>query len=180
MMSSRIIYPKTQKTHINATDVYMKLLLKILLSPYFIFDKTKNKLRMHYLRMSGIEIGRDTFLSPKAYIDAHKPGKVKIGNNCYITRNVVILSHTDTRRGGPNNIWKGFGGERVHKEVIIGDNVFIGVNSVILPGVKIGDNVIVGSLSLVTKDIPAGKIAAGVPAKIIGDTMDHVTGKDKL
>ncbi len=158
----------------------MNKLLKLFLAPYFIGSKIKYKLRLHYLRASGIEIGKDTFLSPKAYIDAHKPGKVKIGRNCYITRNVVILSHTDTKRGGPKNIWKELGGERVNKEVIIGDNVFIGVNSVILPGVKIGDNVIVGSLSLVNKDIPTGKIAAGVPAKIIGNTIDHVTGKDRF
>lgn len=49
----------------------------------------------------------------------------------------------------------------------IGDNVFIGFGSIILPGVNIGDNVIIGAGSVVNKDIPANSVAAGVPCKVI-------------
>ena len=52
--------------------------------------------------------------------------------------------------------------------LIILNNVFIGVNSIIMPGVKIEDNVIVAAGSVITKSIPSGVIVAGVPAKIIG------------
>jgi len=118
-----------------------------------------------------------TYISPGAYIDSHKLGKVTIGDNCYITRNVVILCHTDTRKGGPLGIWKEEGGDREFGDVIIGNNVFIGVNSVVMPGVHIGENVIVGALSLVMEDIPEGKVAVGIPAQVIGDTKEHITKK---
>lgn len=134
------------------------------------FFSVKKELRILYLRSKGVEIGKDTFLSPKAYIDAHKGSRVRIGQNCYITRNVVILNHTDTYRGGPKGIWIPKGGDRVLKDVIIGNNVFIGVNSVIMPGVTIGDNSIVGALSFVNKSIPPNEVWAGNPAKQITTT----------
>lgn len=136
--------------------------------------KVISKIRLLYLSANGAKIGKNTYISPQAYIDTHKPGKVVIGENCFITRNVVILCHSDTKLGGPLRIWEQKGGKRIYGDVIIGDNVFIGVNSVIMPGVKIGNNAIVGALSLVTHDVPEGKIVGGVPARIIGDTFAHV------
>ena len=52
-------------------------------------------------------------------------------------------------------------------EVNIGNNVFIGTKSIILPNVSIGDNVIVGAGSIVTKDIPANSVVCGNPARVI-------------
>jgi len=52
--------------------------------------------------------------------------------------------------------------------ITVGNNVFIGLGCVILPGVTIGDNVIIGARSVVTKDIPSGVVAAGVPARPLG------------
>ncbi|OVE76440.1 hypothetical protein BVX97_00970 [bacterium E08(2017)] len=134
--------------------------------------------RRFVLKLRGAGIGHGTYISPTAYIDTHKPGKVIIGQNCYITRNVVILCHSDTARGGPAGIWEANGGKRVHADVEIGDNVFIGVNSVVMPGVKIGNNAIVGALSLVVEDVPEGKVVAGIPAKVKGITEDHVRGQE--
>lgn len=54
-------------------------------------------------------------------------------------------------------------------KIVIGNNVFLGCNSVILPGVIIGDNVIIGAGSVVNKDIPSGSVAAGMPCKVIGE-----------
>jgi acetyltransferase-like isoleucine patch superfamily enzyme len=51
--------------------------------------------------------------------------------------------------------------------IFIGDNVWLGVNSVVLKGVRIGDNAVIGANSVVTKDIPAGAVAAGNPCKVI-------------
>ena len=144
-----------------------------------LFGRLRNWGRIQYYRSCGVSIGQSTYVCAKAYIDTHKPGKVTIGSNCYITRNVVILNHTDTRRGGPLGIWEKDIGKREFSDVSIGDNVFIGVNSVVMPGVTIGDNVIIGALTLVDKDVPEGKVAAGIPAKIIGHTESHVQGNKR-
>ena len=122
----------------------------------------------------GVQIGNNVYISPKAYIDSHSGSKVVIGSNVYITRNVVILNHTDTHKGGPLNLWVKYGGERISKDVIIEDNVFIGVNSVIMPVVTIGKNAIVGALSFVTTDIPKGTVYAGMPAKKITDVATMI------
>ena len=66
-------------------------------------------------------------------------------------------------------------GVELGKPVTIGDNVWIGGNTVINPGVTIGSNVVIGSGSVVTKDIPDGVIAAGNPCKVIRP----ITEKDK-
>lgn len=89
-------------------------------------------------------------------------GKVIIGENVLIAPNVSIYTaghpiHPDSRNSGYEY---GIG-------VVIGNNVWIGGNTVINPGVVIGDNVVIGSGSVVTKDIPANAIAAGNPCKII-------------
>lgn len=61
------------------------------------------------------------------------------------------------------------------KKIRIGNDVWIGGNSVINPGVTIGDNVVIGSGSVVTKDIPSGVVAAGVPCRVIR----KITEEDK-
>ena len=61
------------------------------------------------------------------------------------------------------------------KEVTIGDNVWIGGNTVVCLGVHIGDNVVIGAGSVVTKDIPAWSVAAGNPCRVIR----KITEKDK-
>jgi maltose O-acetyltransferase len=125
-----------------------------------------------YRRIRKIRIGKNTYISPKAYIDHHKSFSVEIGDNCYITRDCIILDHTQEKQGGPLKLW----GEIEYGRVKIGNNVFVGVKSVIMPGVTIGDNVIIGAMSLVTKDVPSNVIAFGQPAKVI-KRIDNVISK---
>jgi len=148
--------------------------IKFTINPFFFYSILRSKLRLFYLQKKGIRVGKDTFISPKAYIDTHYGSTITIGSNCYITRNVIVLNHTDTYRGGPKGIWISKGGERVLKDVVIGDNVFIGVNSVIMPGVTIGDNSVIGALSFVNKSIPPNTVWAGNPAKQISTTEDMI------
>ena len=61
----------------------------------------------------------------------------------------------------------------VFGSITIGSNVFIGMGSVILPGVTIGDNCVIGAGAVVTRDIPSGSVAAGVPAKVIKTTEQY-------
>ena len=139
------------------------------------YRKLSLKSKIKYYRSVGAEIGNNTYIAPNVYLDvSHKPGKIIIGDNCNITRNVIVLSHTDTRMGGPLKIWEKDGGQRTYGTTKIGDNVFVGVNSVIMPGAEIGDNSIIGALSFVKGKIPKGSIAVGNPAKVIGLTINHV------
>ncbi|MCP4672673.1 MAG: acyltransferase [Desulfobacula sp.] len=57
--------------------------------------------------------------------------------------------------------------------IIIGDNVWIGMNSVVLPGIRIGSNVMIGANSLVTKNIPSNVVAAGNPCQVIRDKKPY-------
>lgn len=87
-----------------------------------------------------------------------------IGDNTQITAGVIILAH-DYSYSVLGNIY----GElpRQQKDTIIGKNVFIGMNSIILMGSNIGDNVIIGAGSVVSGHIPSNTVCAGNPAKII-------------
>ena len=86
-----------------------------------------------------------------------------IGNNCMIASNVLI----STENHGMNPEQNYLDQPLVSKEIIIGDNVWLGERVIILPGVQIGNNAIIGAGSVVTKSIPSNCIAVGNPAKII-------------
>ena len=89
-------------------------------------------------------------------------GKVTFGDDCFVGPNVSIytVSHsTDPVERNTRNEWA--------DPVTIGNNVWIGGSVTILPGVTIGDNSTIGAGSVVTKDIPAGVVAAGNPCKVI-------------
>lgn len=60
------------------------------------------------------------------------------------------------------------------EETIIGKNVFLGANAVILPGITVGDNVIIGAGAVVTKDIPSGSIVGGNPARVISTVEAYI------
>lgn len=94
-------------------------------------------------------------------------GRVTIGNNVMLAPNVSIYTaghpiHPDSRNSGYEY---GIG-------ITIGDNVWIGGNTVILPGVHIGNNAVIGAGSVVTKDIPDNVIAVGNPAKIVREITE--------
>ncbi|RGX92237.1 sugar O-acetyltransferase [Roseburia intestinalis] len=117
---------------------------------------------------SHIEVGKNFFANYNCtIIDV---AKVKIGDNCQMAPNVAIYTaghpiYPDTR----NSAFE-YG-----KEVTIGDNVWLGGNTVVCPGVHIGDNVVIGAGSVVTKDIPDWSIAAGNPCRVIR----KITEEDK-
>lgn len=96
--------------------------------------------------------------------------KVTIGNNVFIAPNVGIYT-----AGHPVNYQQRNAGLEYAYPVTIGNNVWIGAQVCILPGITIGDNTIIGGGSVVTKDIPSGVIAAGNPCRIIRE----ITQKDE-
>ena len=111
------------------------------------------------------------------------PRKIKIGNRtapgfnacCYIQgRNGIIIGHNV--RIGPgvglvsaNHNMSDYDTWDKADPIVIGDNAWIGMNSVVLPGVRVGSNVVIGANSVVGKDIPDNSIAMGNPCKVIKD-----------
>ncbi|MBR5668063.1 MAG: sugar O-acetyltransferase [Spirochaetales bacterium] len=112
-----------------------------------------------------IEVGENFFANYNLII--LDVAKVKIGDNAQIAPNVSIYTaghpiHPDSRNSG----------YEYGIDVTIGDNVWIGGNAVIMPGVTIGNNVVIGAGSVVTKDLPDNVIAAGNPCRIIREITE--------
>lgn len=126
-----------------------------------------SKSSIEYWRSKGIEIGENCRIYGASF--GSEPWLIKIGNKVTVTSGVKILTHD----GGTWLIEDEKGRREFFNGVTIGDNVFIGVNSIIMPGVKIDDNVIVAAGSIVTKSIPKGMIVGGNPAKIIGSFENY-------
>ena len=115
---------------------------------------------------SHIHVGKNLFVNYNCtIIDV---AKVIIGDNCQMAPNVAIYTaghpvHPDTR----NTAYE-YG-----KEVRIGDNVWIGGNTVICPGVTIGDCCVIGAGSVVTRDIPDNVVAVGNPCRVLREVGEH-------
>ena len=107
-----------------------------------------------------IEVGKNAFINYNCtIIDV---GKVVIGDNCQIAPNVSIYTAGHPVHPATRNTAYEYG-----IDITIGNNVWIGGNTVIMPGVRIGDNAVIGAGSIVTKDIPAWTVAAGNPCRVI-------------
>lgn len=114
--------------------------------------------RNRYLRLMGVQIGKGTMISMGAKIDSHR-GQVIIGERCHVTYGCVILSHDGAAKQMEMEAGDGV--------VRIGNDVFVGVNSVVLANVTIGDGSIIGAGSVVTRDVPPHSVAVGNPARIV-------------
>lgn len=112
-----------------------------------------------YYRQMGIKIGKNVFISMGAWLDVRR-GHIVIGDYAAITSGCKILSHDRTlgllgkSKRGPQT-------------TIIGQRVFIGMNSIILPGVKIGDRSIIGAGSVISKNVPEGCVVVSSKAHIV-------------
>ncbi len=129
------------------------------------------------LKAQGATIGKGTyFFAPKAtYFDSVKPWLITIGEYCKITSHVTILAHDYSRSVARYVYGENWGGAA---PVEIGDNVFIGMNAIILMGTTIGNNCIIGSGAVVKGNIPSNSVVAGNPGKVIC-TLDEYFKKRK-
>lgn len=118
------------------------------------------------LRLSGAVIGKNCHIYGS--IDSGHEFLVSIGDNVTLASGCRLLTHDGSTK-------KILGYSKVGR-VDIGNDVFIGAASIVLPNVKIGNKVIVGAGSVVTKDIPDNSVAVGNPAKVIG-TYDAYVDK---
>ncbi len=119
-----------------------------------------------FLRRGGAKIGDGTFFySPRMNpVDTSALPFVEIGKNCRITRGVIILAHDYSYA-----VLRPLYHDMLYKTGVtkIGDNVFIGMNAIVMMNVTIGDNVIVAAGSVVTKDVPSNVVVGGNPARVI-------------
>ncbi len=109
---------------------------------------------------SNIFVGKNCFINYNCTILDN--GIVTMGDNCMLAPNVSIYTAGHTLYPTLRNMGYEYG-----IPVTIGDNVLIGGNTVILPGVSIGSNVVIGAGSVVTKDIPDWSLAAGNPCRVV-------------
>ena len=124
----------------------------IQLARYTPFLSMKNWLYRTFL---GMKVGDKTSFALMVMLDVMFPEKISVGRNTVIGYNTTILAHeyliNEYRLG----------------EVVIGDEVMIGANSTLMPGIEIGNGAIVSAGTLVHKDVPAGSFVGGNPMKVI-------------
>ena len=115
------------------------------------------KIRKKILEFGGVNFKGNAFIGANVTFDGIHPEFITIGSNAIITTGTCILSH--------------FYSTKDHKfylgKVNIGDNVFIGMNTLIVNAVNIGNNAVIGAGSIVTCDIPENEIWGGNPARFI-------------
>ncbi len=147
--------------HVYRTVPFLKVMknfIVIQIGRYTPSMRMKNWLYRTFLRM---KIGEKTSFALMAMPDVMFPEKITVGRNSVIGYNTTILTHEyliDEYRLG---------------EVVIGDEVMIGANCTILPGVTIGDRAVVSAGTLVHKDVPPGSFVGGNPMRIIRGTVPH-------
>lgn len=172
-----------------------KVLDKIIKVFYFFIWRCKGlKIRLKDLRFiqfpfwidrpKNIQIGSETTFGPYVYVTCQNDkGYLRIGYRCEINPfsvflcgngieigNHVLLSPgvkiiTSTNTYEPN--WLIASNPHIGDKVIIEDNVYIGTGVIILPGIKIGSGSVVGAGALVTKDVPPGVVAYGMPCRVV-------------
>lgn len=129
------------------------------------------------------QVGRFTYGKPTVLRWQNK-ANLTIGSFCSIGTGVVIMLDGNHRMDWVttypfNVIFKEFrdfsGAPLVNGDIIIGNDVWIGMNALILPGVSIGDGAVIGAESVVTKSVEPYRIVAGNPARVVGKRFDEET-----
>lgn len=154
--------------HIYKTVPFFKVIrnfIVIQLARYTPLLNVKNWLYRTFLKM---EVGKETAFALMVMLDIMFPEKIKVGKNTVIGYNTTILAHEylikEYRLG----------------DVVIGDEVMIGANSTILPGVEIGNGAVVAAGTVVHKNVEAGTFVGGNPMRVIytKEQMDERTKLD--
>jgi len=118
------------------------------------------------LEKIGLKVGRNFSRQAQCIIDHSHCWLIKIGDDVTLAPKVHILAHDASTKQSLGYTKIGL--------VNIGDRVFIGAGSIILPNVNIGNDVIIGAGSIVTKNIPDNSVAVGNPAKVVCTKSDYI------
>ncbi len=152
----RWFYPNVPGYHCYILFLYFfpQKLLGINLLAKWPVHRTSRVLSPHKVKLG---VNSAPGLSPNGYIQA-KNGII-IGDNFRMGPNVGLISANHNLDN--YDIWDN------EKPIEIGNNVWIGMGAVVMPGIKIGDNVVIGANSVVNRDIPDNSIAAGIPCRVV-------------
>lgn len=161
-----------------ASSLFSLVLFKALLSSfgYYLHENVlwrkkihhKNSYRIHsrtsIRNAQNIYLGENVRITMDCCIWAEKNSKIIFGDNVLVGPGVKMFcgNHGTELNGIPITFQ-----DRNEADIIIGDDVWIGANSIITSGVIIGSGVVVAAGSVITKNVPENKIVGGVPAKII-------------
>lgn len=131
-----------------------------------LYATSSNARFIAHLRLGGVKIGRNViFRNPRSCrVDVSRPSLVSIGDNVDFNDNFQLLTH-DWACTVFRIKYHDFVNSSGH--VTIGSNIYFGANVIVLKGVTIGDNCVIAAGSLVTHDIPANSVAAGLPCRVI-------------
>jgi len=125
----------------------------------FVWIGDGTKIRCHEGR---VEIGEKTVMGQECTISAYQ--RVSIGEQCVIADRAMFIDFDH----GVVEVERPIRSQGIYKrDVEVGSNVWIGYGACILRGVRVGDNSIVGTNSVVTRDVPANAVVAGIPARVI-------------
>ena len=123
-------------------------------------------LRTALYRAMGIDLGRHVYIGMETWLDDQFPELIRIEDEVVISFRVTVVVHDDARRMDrvePGQL------QGTVAPVILRRGCYLGACSVILPGITVGERSVVAAGAVVTRDVPAGKIVAGVPARVIRD-----------
>lgn len=148
--------------------------LQLLVKLYCRFlQEWSNATREKYARLVGVHLGQGCCLYSTNF--GSEPYMIAIGNHVTVTEGVRFITHD----GGLRVFRHEYPSADYIRPIIVYDNCFIGVNTIILPGVTIGPNAVIGAGSVVSHSIPANCIAAGSPARVISTLEEYRRHIDK-
>lgn len=132
----------------------------------------RRKAKYYRLRKKGVIIGQDTWVLNRVSNFGSEPYLIHIGNHCAIAAGVEFITHdggTRVFRDDP-----GYSNVNKYGKIVLEDNVTIGVQAIIMPGVTIGSNSVVGAGSVVRKSIPPNVVVAGNPARVVCKLEEYI------
>jgi maltose O-acetyltransferase len=123
------------------------------------YRRRAHRANLDLLRSRGLKIGRDCSFEDGVFLDPSHCYLIEIGDNVIFAPNVRLIAHDASTKFVVKY-------SRLDR-IVIGSRCFLGDSVIILAGVQIGEDCIIGAGSVVTKSIPRGSVAAGIPAKVI-------------
>ena len=120
--------------------------------------------RIQLYRWMGVKIGRHCFVGLDTWLDDQFPELIQIEDDVTISLRVTVVVHDDAKR--MDRIEAGAGDGTV-APVVLKRGCYVGVGALLLPGVTIGERAVVAAGAVVTRDVPAGTVVAGVPARVL-------------